>query len=412
MTTGTKEAELGQLASLSGDAPTARLEWLLQAARNHLKLDVGFISEFTNGHRVFRHVDLANGGGEIEVGASEPLEDSFCHWVAQGKIPNILNDSGAHPLAASLSVTKTMSVGSYISTPIRLPDGRVYGTFCCFSSTADPFLTRRNLQTLEAFAEVAGHQIQEALESGKEQQQGIERISSMIASEDLDILYQPAIRLETGTVMFQEALARFHSDPSDPPDRWFALAALVGLGSELEKLAIRHALAGMRLLPPDSSMSINISPETILSPGFESVFAGVPLEKVILEITEHAAVGSYTKVLMILEPLRKRGLRLAIDDAGAGYSSFRHILALRPDIIKLDMSLVRNIHLDPPRRALASALIHFASEVGCELVAEGVEKVGELQSLRELGVGIVQGYLTGGPQLPGIRNSVISAAQT
>lgn len=397
-TSGTKADEQ---ASPSGDDPTARLEWLLKAARTHLKMDVGFISEFRNGRRIFRHVDLKTGSGEIEVGASDPLEESYCHWVAQGKIPNIVRDSAESPLAASLPITKTLSVGSYLSTPIRLPDGSIYGTFCCFSSAADPFLTKRDLATLEAFAEVAGHQIQEVLQTGQEQRLNLERISSMLTAEDLDIVFQPALRLDTEAVEFQEALARFRSDPYVSPDQWFALAAEVGLGPELEMLAIRHALAGMRRLPPATSISLNASPATILNPGFGALFAGVPLEKIILEITEHAAVDSYAKVVSVLGPLRKQGLRLAIDDAGAGYSSFRHILDLQPELIKLDMSLVRDIHLDPSRRALASALIHFAAEIGCELVAEGVETEDELQSLRGLGVTIVQGFLTGRPEPAG-----------
>lgn len=388
-------------ASPSGDDPTARLEWLLKAARTHLKMDVGFISEFKNGRRVFRHVDLKTGGGEIEVGASDPLENSYCHLVAQGKIPKIVRDSAEHPITAALPITKTLNVGSYISTPIRLPDGSIYGTFCCYSSAADPFLTKRELSTLEAFAEVAGHQIQEVLDSGREHRFNLERIRAMLAAEDLDTVFQPALRLDTETVEFHEALARFRSDPYVSPDQWFALAAEVGLGPDLEMLAIRHALAGMRLLPPASSISLNTSPETILSPGFEKLFANVSLEKVILEITEHAAMGSYAEVLRILKPLRTRGLRLAIDDAGAGYSSFRHILDLQPEIIKLDMSLVRDIHLDPSRRALASALIHFTAEIGCELVAEGVETESELLALESLGVKIVQGFLTGRPEPAG-----------
>jgi EAL domain-containing protein (putative c-di-GMP-specific phosphodiesterase class I) len=99
----------------------------------------------------------------------------------------------------------------------------------------------------------------------------------------------------------------------------------------------------------------------------------------------------------MLRPLRARGLRLAVDDAGAGYASFRHILRLRPDHIKLDMSLTRNIDTDKSKRALALALIEFARETGSELIAEGIETQGELATLRELGVMRGQGYLLGRP---------------
>jgi len=101
-----------------------------------------------------------------------------------------------------------------------------------------------------------------------------------------------------------------------------------------------------------------------------------------------------------LKPLRKRGLRIAVDDTGAGHSSFRHILQMHPDYIKLDMSLSRGIDRDPARRALASALIWFAREIGCKLVAEGVEKASELRTLRDIGVKIVQGHLIARPAPP------------
>lgn len=391
-------AELLDRSTPPNSDPTARLDTILHAARTHLGMDVGFISEFTNGRRVFRHVDIASGNGSVEVGGSDLLEESYCHWVAHGKLPKIIRDPAEHPLAASLPVTKALRIGSYLSTTIRLRDGSTYGSFCCFSAAADPFLTRRDLATLEAFAELAGQQIQDDLDSTQEQQQILERIRSMLAAEDVEILYQPAIRLEPAGVEFREALARFRSDPNEPPDRWFASAAEVGLGPDLEMLAMRHALAGMRSLPPASSISINISPATVLRSEFSSLVRTAPLERLILEITEHDAVDSYTDFLAALEPLRMEGLRLAIDDAGAGYSSFRHILLLHPDLIKLDMSLVSDINLDRARRALASALINFAREIGCEVVAEGVETDGELQTLADLGVPIVQGHLMGKPQ--------------
>lgn len=118
---------------------------------------------------------------------------------------------------------------------------------------------------------------------------------------------------------------------------------------------------------------------------------------IVLEITEHSTVQDYDKLEYTLRPLRARGMRLAVDDAGAGHSSFRHILRLQPEYIKLDISLTRNIDADPARRALAAALIGFASETGSELIAEGVETEAELATLRALGIHKAQGYLLGRP---------------
>jgi EAL domain-containing protein (putative c-di-GMP-specific phosphodiesterase class I) len=117
----------------------------------------------------------------------------------------------------------------------------------------------------------------------------------------------------------------------------------------------------------------------------------------VLEITEHAAIRCYPDVLTAMQPLRDKGLRIAVDDAGAGYSSFRHILTLSPDIIKLDMSIVRNIDSDRSRKALAAALMGFARATGSKVVAEGVETLSELSVLRELGVDKAQGHLLAKP---------------
>lgn len=124
------------------------------------------------------------------------------------------------------------------------------------------------------------------------------------------------------------------------------------------------------------------------------------LHRIILEITEHDAVEFYGPLTDVLEPLRKQGLRVAVDDAGAGYSSFHHILQLGSELIKLDMVLTRGIDPDLSRRALASALVWFARGIGSELVAEGVETARELRTLRDLGVKIVHGHLMAWPAPP------------
>jgi EAL domain-containing protein (putative c-di-GMP-specific phosphodiesterase class I) len=135
----------------------------------------------------------------------------------------------------------------------------------------------------------------------------------------------------------------------------------------------------------------------ILGGGFAEVFGAAPLERLIVEITEHSTVDYYDELLAVLAPLRERGLRLAVDDAGAGYSSLRHILNMRPDFIKLDITLTQNIDLDPARKALAQALVGFAHDTGSRIIAEGVERRSELEVLRSIGVRKVQGYLLGRP---------------
>ncbi|HAQ85718.1 MAG TPA: diguanylate phosphodiesterase, partial [Pseudomonas sp.] len=144
-------------------------------------------------------------------------------------------------------------------------------------------------------------------------------------------------------------------------------------------------------------MSLNVSPATVLTGSLAAALAHQPLDRLILEITEHASIGDYEIVANVLEPLREQGLRLAVDDAGAGFASFRHILKLKPDVIKLDGSLIRNIDSSTGCRALAAALIRFAEETGSKVVAECIETEAELAVLRELKVNKAQGFLLGRP---------------
>jgi len=160
---------------------------------------------------------------------------------------------------------------------------------------------------------------------------------------------------------------------------------------------MRFALQGLQSLPDDSYLTMNCSPQTILGGRLPALLAGNPPGRLVLEITEHAEVEDYDALHAQLQPLRAQGVRLAIDDAGAGYSSLRHILRLRPDMIKLDMSLVRDIDRDAERRALASAIIAFARETHKEVIAEGVETLAELEALKALQVDKVQGNLLSRP---------------
>ena len=130
-----------------------------------------------------------------------------------------------------------------------------------------------------------------------------------------------------------ECLSRFAAAPTRSPDKWFAEAAETGLGTQLELAAVRLGLSVLASLPADVYVAVNVSPETILSGDFPDALDGLPLEQIVLEITEHAHIDDYDHLLRVLHPLRSRGMRLAVDDAGAGYSSLQHILQIRPDLI-------------------------------------------------------------------------------
>ena len=209
------------------------------------------------------------------------------------------------------------------------------------------------------------------------------------------IVYQPIVEIASGAVVGYEALSRFDDVP---PDEWFSRAAHVDLGVELELAAARAALLGADGLPADAYLAINVSPRTLCDPRLLELLAGARPGAITFELTEHIAVDDYREYRASIARVRSHGGRVAVDDAGAGYASFRHIVDLQPDIIKVDGSLVHGVHLDPPRRSLMIAFVTFAADLGADLVAECVEELAEAEALASWGVGYGQGWYFGRPQ--------------
>jgi EAL domain-containing protein (putative c-di-GMP-specific phosphodiesterase class I) len=377
---------------------------LLSAIRQHLQMDVAFVAEFTNGRRVFRHVEPADPSNPVQAGAGDPLEETYCQRVVDGRLPELMQDARDNPVASALPVTHALPVGAHLSVPIKLSDGSVYGTFCCFSHTPDQTLDRRDHDMMKVFADVAA-QLIESGRNADHRRSGLEaRIREALGDRNLTIVFQPICDLARHKIIGFEALSRFHLEPRRPPDEWFSDAREAGLGLELEAKAIGIALESLGEFPDDVFVSVNISPEYILRGALDDIFRDRPLERVVLEITEHAAVEHYDQLSTLMQPFRQRGLRIAVDDAGAGYASFRHILNLAPDRIKLDMSLTRDIDKDPARRALAAAFSRFSEVTGTAIVAEGVETESEIDTLQKLGVSTVQGFYVGRPE--GLKQAV------
>ncbi len=223
------------------------------------------------------------------------------------------------------------------------------------------------------------------------------RIRAILDAGPPTIVFQPIAELATGQVVSYEALTRFAAEPQRPPDQWFTEASEVGRGVELELASVMAALAEAERLPPEVGVSINVSPAAATSPDLVDLLGPERGRRLLLEITEHERIDDYESLLDALGRLREAGVRLAVDDAGAGFSSLQHILTLRPDVIKLDISLTRDIDQDPIKRALASSLVSFSADIGSRLVAEGIETESERTTLVDLGVPWGQGYHLGRP---------------
>ena len=211
------------------------------------------------------------------------------------------------------------------------------------------------------------------------------------------MLFQPVFELEGGQRVAVEALARFPGPPSQPPREWFDRAEQLRLLVELELACVRSALDCLRELPDDVRLSINVSPRTAMTTELEALVAPVG-DRIIVELTEHAPVDDYTPLKESLQRLRRSGVLIAVDDVGAGFATLRHVVRIAPDIVKLDLSLTRDLESDSTARALASALVTFCKRIGATVVAEGIESQAVLTMLRRLGVKQGQGYFLGQPE--------------
>src|SRR3954452_24250425 len=219
------------------------------------------------------------------------------------------------------------------------------------------------------------------------------RIEAALGDGVLGMVFQPICELRTRRAVGYEALARFDHEPVRGPDVWFAEAAEVGMLLELELTAVRGALGALPALGPEAFLAINVSPSTLCAPGLlELIRACGAGRRLVIEATEHTPIHDYERVGAGLAALREHGVRLAVDDAGAGFASLRHIVRLAPDFIKIDGAITRQVAADRGQRALTKALIAFAAETRASIVAEGLEIDEQIEVRREIGVRSGQGY--------------------
>jgi EAL domain-containing protein (putative c-di-GMP-specific phosphodiesterase class I)/DNA-binding NarL/FixJ family response regulator/GGDEF domain-containing protein len=222
-------------------------------------------------------------------------------------------------------------------------------------------------------------------------------VRRVIEERCFEMVFQPIVDLRDRSVVGVEALARFTTEDRRSPDVWLQEAEEVGLRTELEVALAAAAVEYFPALPEGASMALNVSPEAVCSGLLAAVLPGELLPRIVVELTDHRTVMDYGALGEALAGLRAKGLRVAVDDSGHGLSSLQEVIRLRPDFIKLNRTLTRDVDTDPTRRALGFALTTIAAEVGARVIAEGIETMPELEALLGLGVAYGQGYLIARP---------------
>ena len=229
------------------------------------------------------------------------------------------------------------------------------------------------------------------------------RIARLIDGEGLNVALQPIVDLDSRRVVGAEALARFTDERGNmmATEETLLDAHALGIGVELELAIIELALRCEERLPEGLYLALNVSPALLASEDLEALIARGHHDDrpLVVELTEHQAVEDYGELGEALERLREMGVRVAVDDVGSGFASFRHVTRVKPEILKLDRSLVCGIDEDPVRQSLASAIVSFARDVDAIVVSEGIESENELSCLTDLAVGCGQGFYLARPGL-------------
>ncbi len=217
------------------------------------------------------------------------------------------------------------------------------------------------------------------------------KLDDLCRGDGLRTVAQPIVRLTDMTVVGYEALTRIDDAEGRSIQWWLDAATEHGLRSRFE-VACWRSVTQIGDLPDDGLLFANVSPATLLEPELWLLRGAMPA-RLVIELTEQAPVDDYQELRDELSPWLASGARIAIDDTGAGYSSLRHVIELGPDFLKLDRAMVTDIDRDRNRLALVRSLVAFAREVGTSVIAEGIERKEELETLRTAGVAYGQGYL-------------------
>ncbi|MCK9921719.1 EAL domain-containing protein [Frankia sp. AgPm24] len=378
------------------DPDTAVVD-LLGVLRRQLGMDFAWMSRLEGDRSVLQacHGDGAGfglGPGSVTVWPEgEPTPTR----------PSCVPDTRMDPLASRLAVVAALGIGAYAVAPIHTDSGEIYGTVGCLAHDPRPDLDARHAQILTMVADLLGVSVRDLHQMWERSSHRWQAVRRVLDNGGPSLVYQPIFDLRTGATAGVEALSRFPTSATDP-EQWFAHAASVGLGIELELAAVRKALPVLRRGPPSAQLAVNVSPSTLVGGLIDLLItsaAHADLSRLVVEITEHESNFEDPAVLHAARELRNLGARIAVDDIGTGYSGLQRLVNLRPEVIKVDRCLIHGINTDPVRRATAIALVYIGQEIDSSIIAEGIETSAELAAVQNAGICYGQGHLLARPNI-------------
>jgi EAL domain-containing protein (putative c-di-GMP-specific phosphodiesterase class I) len=370
------------------------VERLLALARTHLGMEVGIVSEFTGEEQILRHLEGDPEAFGLQTGARARLTDTYCWRVANGHLPPAIPDARADVRVRDLEATWEADIGSYIGAPIRFSDGRVYGSVCCLSHSANPSFRDRDAEFMTMVAALIGQELEAEWAAHEKRREMFGPIREVLERGGLGVAFRPIFDLDSLAIVGYEALPRF--DEGGSPERWFADAEEIGLGADLERAVIQVSLAHLGDLPRGAFHWVSLSTRAMGSSTIRDMLAEAPGDRTIVGLAP-TGPGGEPGLVEAAHDLRALGLRLAFDHVGGEPTALSDVYRLQPDVLRLDPGVVRGIDADPPQRDVVSFLVRLGSEVGAAIVVEGIETRETLNVLRDLGVAYGQGYALAPP---------------
>lgn len=373
-----------------------RIQQLLTRLRSSLGVDAVFVCEVRDGVQVFREV-VSDRALPFARGTAQAVSGSYCELVLTGELEVLVPDARNDPRTRDLVATTAADIGCYLGVPVTLSDGRTIGTLCGFSSLPGPERSETDVAVLKACAVAVADLVQHEYDLAVGRGSQAAQLDAVLAAGGPDIEYQPVVGLSGQPLLFHEALSRFGRWGLGGPETWFTAARTIGCGPALERAAVRCAVASR---PADAPVSVNLSPQALVQPETLELLLSLPPGSIgWVEVVEEA-VGDHSRLVAALAEVRRAGIGVALDDAGAGSANLHHLATLDLDVIKIDKAIVLPVCDSRRHRDLVVAVVGFGGSIGAQVVAEGVERPEQVAVLVDLGVAYGQGWHLGGP-VPG-----------
>ncbi len=378
-------------------APSTALVELLELLRRRLHMEMAWLGRLDGDLLVVQVISGRELPLGLVAGSTVRRDQSLFRHILAGDLPNLIPDTWSDPRTVSLAPVRELAVRAYAATPVLDADGRTYGLVGCLSRQPQPSLGDRELRLLNLLAGLLTGYVTDLHRMWESRSRIWRRIQGVMEEGAPHMHFQPIIDLQSGRTIAVEALSRFRTHAV--PEEVFADAAQVGLGAELELTAVDRALAMLPQLPPDIRLAVNASPSVVTNQLADRFLRTGRPEQLILELTEREYIADDDDDLFaVVERLRSHGVRIALDDVGTGYAGLGVLLCLRPDIIKLDQFIVRDMAVSPAHAAVAAGMSRIADGLGSDVIAEGIEAPADLEAVIGASIGYGQGFLLGSPR--------------